>query len=69
VIERQPDQPIRLAGQELIRILDELNGREAPVPNPSTLHRQAREEFIAIPGLGLNLEVNGIPTRTERDGL
>src|SRR6185503_16342090 len=69
MIRRDPRQPIRLAGQELGRVLDELNSREAAVPDPDTFYSKASEKYVAIPGFRLNFQVNGVPARFQREDL
>ena len=62
-------KPISLAGHQLARILNELDGGKAAVPGPNTFHGHSRKERVAIVKRRLNLQVNGVPTWIQGDHL
>ena len=58
-----------LTRDELLRVLNELNRRKAPVPGPNTFDRHPREERIAFSRLRLDLDKDRVPARSKHHGL
>ena len=62
-------QPVRLARQELIRVLNELNRRESLVPGPHAFNGQSGEDSVTDCRLRLRFQIDRIPARLKRDRL